>query len=337
MIRSFFLRSSALPVGLLALGVMMACGGSAPPPEAPEDPSLVDEGDASPSGAQASPKVAEGRQAIGAGDFARARGVLEQAVLEAPGDAQAHFYLAVALEGVQEPDKAAEEYRAAIAADRQLVDAYVNLSALLLDSGAAKESVAVADDGLAIASQHPDLLTNRALALEAEGRLEEALSAYGKAADVASGNHELRFAYADLLARTDKPAQAKAQLKQLIDSSSDARVLAAAGHLLATLGSYAECVSAYGKALETTSEPQLLVRRGLCRHELKDETGARADFEKALAADPKNAPAHYYLGRYYASVKKKQQACAHLQKAAELGEGAVVQSARGAANKLGCQ
>ncbi len=334
------LPSQKLRTLVIAMGVscsLTGCGGSTPPAQDQDDPSFdASEGDTG-SAEPSSPKVAEGKEAIGAGDFAKAREVLEQAVAATPSDAQAHFYLAVASEGLKDSSKAIESYRRALDADRQLVDAYVNLSALLLDSEDASGSATVASEGLKVAPQHPDLLTNRALALEAMGKRDDALLAYGKAVEAARDNHELRFAYADLLARSGKAAESKGQLKLVVDGASDVRVLAAAGHLLAKLGSYADCVAAYDKALKSEKNSQLLVRRGLCRHELKDDAGALADYKEALKSDPKDAAAHYYLGRHLAESDRKDEACEHLNKAVELGEAGVVSSSKAAVKKFGCK
>ena len=327
------LKSTSFVFAVIAsLAAFPSCGGASPPAAEPDEPSFDDGAETQ----QPSPKVQEAKDAIGRGEFAKAREILETAVAQSPADGQALFYLGVAYEGVEDPPKAIEAYKKAIASDQQLVDAYVNLSALLLDSENAVASADVAAQGLKIAPKHPDLLTNSALALEAANKTDEALSAYGRAVEASPENHELRFAYADLLARAKKPAQAKAQLKLVLDASSDVRVLAATGHLLATLESFADCVAAYDKALGVDKNPQLLVRRGLCRHELKDEAGAKKDFEAAIEKDPKDAPAHYYLGRHLA-VSDKKAACVHLEKAAQLGEGGVAKSAKAAMKRAACK
>ena len=327
-----FFPMNARMVVAAALSVA-ACGGSTPAANTTEDPSL---GDGAESVASESPEVQKAKDAIGAGDYAKAVQLLEPVVSRTPNDAQAQFYLGVGYEGTSARESAAAAYRRAIESNPSLVDAYVNLSALLLDGENPGESAKVASEGLKKQPDHPDLLTNSALALEQLQKYDESLAAYGRAVDASPSNHELRFAYADLLARSEKPAQARAQLKQVLDGASDARVLAAAGHLLATLGDFAECVAAFDKALAAEKNAQLHVRRGLCRHELKDDQGAQADFESAIAIDADNAPAHYYLGRHLAT-KDTKKACEHLRAAESAGEGGVAKSAKAALKKAGCK
>jgi tetratricopeptide (TPR) repeat protein len=61
------------------------------------------------------------------------------------------------------------------------------------------------------------------------------------------------------------------------------------------------------------------VRRGVCRHELNDEAGAKADYDAALKLDPNFAAAHYYVGKHYQAKGDKKAALAALEKAAQLG------------------
>jgi hypothetical protein len=53
---------------------------------------------------------------------------------------------------------------------------------------------------------------------------------------------------------------------------------------------------------------------------VKDDAGALADYNAALAVDASFAPAHYYLGMHLAK-KDKKKALEHLDKAASLAKG----------------
>jgi Tfp pilus assembly protein PilF len=314
-------RTSAF-VFVSALLLAAACTPSTPaqnpddnPPPLEGDGPKTGEGPAAPA---SSPKVKEGMDAIQAGDFAKAKEVLTAAEVEAPNDPQAAFYMGVALEGSGDAEGAAEKYERALKLDPKLAEASVNLSALLLDGGDAKRSLEVVDAGLKTAPKHPGLLMNRALALEASGDAAGALDAYGKAVAAQPDNLELRYAHAELLAGAGKKDEALAELRK-VAASDDVKLLAAAANVFGKLQAFGDCVSALDKAVRKKGAPELFTRRGVCRHEMKDDAGAKGDFEAALKLDPKFAPAHYYLGMHYKALGKAKEAKTELQKAVELG------------------
>lgn len=298
-----------------------ACTGGQPA-NSPDDPPPLEgdqpKSDSGPAAAASSAKVKEGMDAIQAGDFAKAKEILTAAEAEAPSDPQAAFYLGVALEGSGDAAGAATKYEKALSLDPKLTEASVNLSALLLDGGDGKRALEVVKAALANAPKHPGLLMNHALALEAAGDAAGALAAYGAAVKASPDNVELRYAHAELLAGAGKKDEALAELRKVV-TGADPKLLAAAANLFGKLKAFADCVSAIDKAVQKQSAPDLLTRRGVCRHEMKDEAGAKADYEAALKADAKFAPAHYYLGMHYKAAGKKKEAKAALQKAVELG------------------
>jgi Flp pilus assembly protein TadD len=324
-------------VSALALG-LSACSGSPGPKNPDHDPPLVEPGPDEVAAAS-SAKVQAGIDAIQAGDFETAKQVLGQAQAENPKDAQAAFYLGVALEQTKDVNGATEQYKQALALDPRLTEASQNLSAILLDSDDAKGALKVAEKGLAHSPKHPELLMNRALALEATGDKDAALAAYGAAAAAQPDNLELAYAYAELLAGAGRQEPALAQLKK-VTVSDDPQVLAAAANVFGQLRSFGECIAALDKAIGKLGKSKpaatLYVRRGVCRHEMKDESGAKSDYDAALGLDPDFAPAHYYLGMHQRAAGKKKEAIAAFQKAAKLaGDEGVGPSAKRALEELG--
>ena len=315
----------ALLLGSLASG----CGPSTPPPEEPPPPEFGDEDAAPAAGPVAkasSSAVQEGIDAIQAQDFEKAKEILSAAHDSDPKDPQAAFYLGVALENTQDAEGAIESYRQALANDPKLAEASVNLSAILLDKEDFAGALEVVEAALAGAPKNASLLVNRAIALSGSGKTEEALDAYQAAVQAAGDNFELRYEYAQALAENDKKAEAIEQLKQAIQSSDPATVGAAA-NLLGRLQAFAECIAGLDRALKAKKNPDLFVRRGACRHGMKDDAGALADYKAAVEADASFAPGHYYLGRHYLAGGKKKEAKQHLQKAAELGAGTPLEAA----------
>jgi Tfp pilus assembly protein PilF len=314
--------------------VCVACASAAPQPA---DPSLEETEPSASTPAASAPAsnadVEQGMSALEKQDFAGARVILEQARAKDPKDAQAAFYLGVALEGLDDKAGAEREYKAATELDPKLPDAAVNLSQLLLDKNDAAGALAVVDNALKRIPKHPDLLLNRAVALEASGKKELALAAYGDAAAARPNDHVLHAAYGGLLSEAGKHGEAVTELK-LAAKSDDPALLASVASMLGKETAYPDCISAMDKALGIKKLPALYVRRGICKDGAKDVPGAAADYEAALALDAKFAPAHHYYGLNLAA-KDKKKALEHLDQAAALaGEKSIGPDAKKKAAEL---
>jgi len=315
--RSF---SALFLFGALSLTVS-ACGGSAPPPEAPPPPLDNPPPSASaPSAGQSekasSAKVQQAIDAIKAQDFAKAKELLNAARSENAKDPQAAFYLGVADEGLNDASGATAAYKDALTLDPKLTEASVNLSALLLDGKDAQGALTVAENGLKTAPKQPDLLLNRALALEAVGKKDESLKAYGAAVAASPDNVDLRIAYAELLTAAKDDKTALEQLRA-VTSTEDPKQLEKLSQKFGKLHAFADCIAVLDKAIKAADSADLHVRRAVCRHEQKDDAGAQSDYEAALKLDDKFAPAHYYLAQHVCPMDKKK-AAEHFKKAAEL-------------------
>ena len=311
------LRTLGFAAILLGALSVSACAGSAPPPEAPPPP--LDSPPAAPADETAKPsskKVEQGIEAIKAQDFAKAKELLSAAHAESPKDPQAAFYLGVALEGLSDGTGATAAYKDALGLDPKLTEASVNLSALLLDEKDAPGALSVAEAGLKITPKQPDLLLNRALALEAAGKKDESLKAYGAAVAAAPDNIELRIAYAELLTTAKDDAAALEQLRA-VSSTEDPKLLEKLSQKFGRLHAFADCIAVLDKAIKSADSANLHVRRAVCRHDMKDDAGALTDYQAALKLDDKFAPAHYYLAKHVCP-KDKKQAAEHFKRAAEL-------------------
>lgn len=299
--------------------VLVACGGAPPPePASPADEEMEPASGKTPAAAPASnASVEQAMHALEGQDFAGAKKILEQARKDDPKDAQAAFYLGVADEGLGDKAGAKEAYKAAIGLDAKLPDPAVNLSQLLLDDNDAAGALGVVDGALKNLPKHPDLLLNRAVALEALGKKDDALAAYGTAAGARPKDMVVHAAYGQLLAEAGKQKEALAELK-LAAGSDDPALLASIALMQTKAGAFDDCIGTINHALEVKKKlPALLVRRGICEAGKKDEKAAQADYQAALAEEPNFAPAHHYLGLLLAA-KDKKAALEHFEKAATL-------------------
>ncbi|GEM_PF-656286 len=318
-------RTSGQWVSRLATAACLAglgaCGARQGGADQPAPPPPFDSGGSAAAVPATNQKVQAGIDAIQAGDFATAETVLMQASAEDPQDAQAPYYLGVALEGRGDTAGAKQAYQKAIALDPSLVEARINLSGLLIDAGDGAEGLTVVEEGLRIAPDHPALLMNHALALELVGDRKRVVAAYAKAVEKNPGDVRLRYAYAENLAREGKIAEAKTELGRVLESKPDPELTIAAAQLASKVGDHATCVQVFDGLIKGQATPDLYVRRGRCKAEGGDLKGAEADYRAALAQDKNFAGAHFYLGLLLQKQGKAAEAKQSLNRAVETGRG----------------
>ena len=226
--------------------------------------------------------------------------------------------MGVAQEKTLDVDAAIQSYQRALENDPKLTEVSVKLSLVLLDRGAFKRALEVAEAGLEVSQENQLLWANKEQAQAGIEMQAKMLAKYKAKVAASPDNHSLRYGYAQLLAGSHEQDAAVEQLRLAIQSP-DPGIAGAAADLLNQLGAFAECIAGLDTALKAKANPDLYVRRGICREGMKDDARALLDYQAALAADEKSAAGHYRLGLHYLTAGKKQEAKAHLTKAAELG------------------
>jgi tetratricopeptide (TPR) repeat protein len=326
--KGVFSRGRHVGALLCLQSAMLACAAT---PVA-EEPAVSLEEDPSPPGKHEG--FGAGVDAIAAGDFAAARTIFEAEVSRAPGNAQAHFYLGVALQNLGQGPESIQSYEKALAIDPKLIEGWVNLAAAQLDAGDAAAALAVVERGLAHHPKHPGLLYNRALASSRSGKKAEAVVAYREALAADPDNAEVKFGYAEALlaAGSTEPAVKVLEGLARVDNLD---VLASTARLLGGLRKFDTCVQALDKAIGMQKSSELYVARGLCEHGRKDDAAAYRDFERATQNDSAYAPGYYYAGMHLKLIGKKAEARSALTRAVEIaGDQGVGKAAKRALESL---
>jgi len=314
-----------------ALTSLPACGAAEPPREAPlvADPPLGAAGNGADEGAVQT-ELSRGIAYVKNEKFAEAKGHFEKAIAIKPTPA-AWTYLGIADEKTGDRPGAEKAYKTALSLDPGAVEAAQNLAALYLDDSATAGGAPVTprpDEAIAVLraaiAKAPEarLYQNLGYALGLKGDLEGAGKAY-EAALAKGEDAQVRFAYGALLLESKQAERAAEQLKRALDGTKDdAPLLVTLGRMLGSAKAYGDCVKALDRAIKIkATDPEWLVRRGTCKHQLEDEAGAQADYAQAIQVDAKFAAAHYYLGLSYLTQKNRLKASIELEKAAKLGEG----------------
>jgi Tfp pilus assembly protein PilF len=317
-------HARTLSLGTLVVG--LALSACAPPPAQAPEPLIADPPPGAAEGASAGEAASELSRGVAyakSEHYAEAKPHLEKALAAQPTSTEAAFYLGLSAEKTSDKASAEAYYKKALAIDPGFAEAAENLGALYLDEPPRPdEAIQVLSSTLAKAPGAVHLMVNLAYAYSLKGDFANASKQY-EAALAKGEDAGLRFRYGQLLVEAKQPEKAGEQLrKALAGTKDDAPTLATIGRLLAFSKSFGDCVKAFDRAIALKpGDPEWFVRRGTCRHELKDEPGAKADFEAAIKADPKFAAAHYYLGVSYLSEGRRQTAYDELEKAVKLGEG----------------
>jgi Tfp pilus assembly protein PilF len=308
----------------LAALLPLACAGSGPASTTPTSQSPQPSASApAPSAPKSSDDnlvrdaIKKGEAALKAGDFKEAQRLFVGILDRRPNHARAKAYLGVCLENLGDKDGAEKKYREALVAAPDLVDAALNLSALLIDSGRSDQAVAVLRAGLKAAPSDAQLHANLGHALSASDKAS-AMEEFRLSLKI-DDNPQTRLALAALLREANKKDEAIAEIKKALAAAGTNReILGSIGDAFARNGAYGECVAAFDKAIGAGPAAELYVQRGLCRHQLKDEKGAKEDYDRALKADPNYAPAWYVTGEYYQQADKKAEAIKAYEKCQQL-------------------
>jgi Tfp pilus assembly protein PilF len=309
----------------VSLLLSAGCGGPKTPEPSAPPPTAVAEQRSEPAG----PEVDRAVASIKAGDYRSAKAALDKALEKDPKNAIATYYLGVVLENTGDKAGAEKKYKDALALSPGLAEAAINLGAIYLDAGKWDDAIAVSHAGLAKRADDPALHANMALALQNKGDKVAALAEYERAVKVVGDNAQLRLAYGQLLLETGNKEKAATELRGAIAAAgSDRATLATLGRLLGQARAFADCVAALDKAIAAGDDTELRVRRGLCRHELKDEPGAKSDFEAAIKIDAKFAPAHYYLGESLLAAGNNAAAAKEFDAAAATGKPELAKKAK---------
>lgn len=311
----------ALILGALSCS-LIACGGAQPAaqqPEPSEAPVVAD-----PDDKLVADAIKRGEAAIKAGNYQEAKELFTGALDRRPRHPRATYYLALCEEKLGNRAAALSRYAEALRLDSSLSEAAINLAALLIEDGQFDQARQHLQTALKQSPSDAALRTNLGVALAAENDLEGAVAQYRLALKL-SQDPELRLQVAALLADAGKKAEAIDVFGKIAaETRSDATTIATAADYLGKLGAYQRCVQAFDRAITISASPELHVRRGVCRHHNNDDDGARADFESAIKADSKYAPAYYYLGEHLLMTGRKAEALKAFETCVSLAPDTVV-------------
>lgn len=319
-------RGAAWLVALATPLLVVGCGNPkpAPPPSLVADPPPTDDGRAPGAGQS---DVDRAIAYIEKEAWEKALPHLDTALEAQPGNAEIHYYRALAQSRLGSIPAARAGFEKALELDPGLTLARAHLAEIYLTSDpvASAEAVDVLGPAVKAEPQAPDLQQLLGFAYRMEGKYDQSAKHY-KASLSAKDDDQVRFDYADMLFEAKRFDESAAQMRKLLPKfAKDKKVLAQLAHRLAKAKAFDDCVDAFTKAIALDAkEPGFHLHRGLCQHSLKKEKLARADYQKAIDIDAEFQPAWYYMGMSWLEDQKRTQARQALDRAHKLDPGSKV-------------
>ena len=309
----------------LALAISCsACGGTQKPPpdnDLVADPPLGDEPGIEHGAAQTDYQRALAY--IDKEKWDEAKLLLTKVITASPENADAHAYLGFVLEKQNDPAGAEKSYLAALAVKPGLVMAALNLSGMYLTAKPARvdEALKHLEKAIAVVPDDIGLLANLGHARAAKGDVAGSAKAFQAA--IAKGDSlDLRLALANVYFDAKQFEQAVPHAKKVLEMAKDnPKIFANVGFMFEYGKAFTECVTAFDRALKLKKDdPDWLLRRGRCKHELGNDDAALEDYQASIRVKPDFAAGYLYMGLIQHSQQKFHSAEFSFQKAIEYGK-----------------
>ena len=228
------------------------------------------------------------------GQLERAVELLQRAVATAPGAAEAHNNLGMALHGLKRDDDAVACYRTALALKPRYAIAHNNLGIALAALGRLEDAIAEYRQALALEPRYPEALNNFGRALNSLKRYAEAAEPLRHAIRLKPDFAEAHLNLGNVLGTLGRRGDAIEEFHvaaSLQPNNTVVQIGVAAG--LLAMNRHEHAIAHYEKA--SALDPHLtaaLAGLGTALQELGRIDEARTQFEAAIAIEPRN-PQHY--------------------------------------------
>jgi len=182
-----------------------------------------------------------------------------------------------------------------------------------------EEAVAAFDEAIKRKPKFEQAWYARGLALQGQGKYRAAVASFDKATEINPRFYEAWRERGKALDWLQRYREALASLDKAINiNPKDSVLYMLRGVLLQELERYAEAVEAYSQAIDIKPHPFAYVGRGVARGNLGDDSGALADYNKAIEIKPDYAEAYNNRGVARRNLGDYSGALADYNKAIEI-------------------
>ncbi|MGK7900211.1 MAG: tetratricopeptide repeat-containing serine protease family protein [Hormoscilla sp.] len=182
-----------------------------------------------------------------------------------------------------------------------------------------EEAVAAFDEAIKLKPKFEQAWYGRGLALKAQGKYQAAVASFDKATEINPRLYEAWRERGEALASLQRYREALASLEKAINiNPKDSVLYMWRGEMLRNLERHAEAVEAYSQAIDIKPHPFAYNNRGNARSDLGDNSGAIADYNKAIEIQPDDASAYVNRGVVRSDLGDNEGAIADYNKAIEI-------------------
>ncbi len=233
---------------------------------------------------------------VHAGRFPEAIDSYRSALALDPSNREVQFYLALAYFKQGDATNACRRFEELLQADPKDIRVATLLGASYLQSDESGRALAVLEPLAGAAGDNPDFLWARGSALIANGRLREGVAAVERVAKQSNAAEAWMLAGQNLL-RINEFVRAKDDLENAARVNPDLPgVQLALGQAREKNADYTGAIQAFGKAVaQNPKDFAAWLGLGGDQYFERDLDGARTSLKRALAIDPRSAPALYAL------------------------------------------
>ena len=216
-------------------------------------------------------------------------------------------------------DAAIAKVRDALAADPEIVEAYLMLGNMQTKAKRDAEAVAAFQKALALDPDNQNAAFNLALAYKTAGRVDAAESGFERVLALSPRDAKARYQLADIWMSRGQFARAEDALRRAVaDNIERPAFQTKLGECYIEMKRYDAAERALADALkEKADEPMAHYDLGLIREARGDAAGAIAEYEAEIARSQGIYQAHFNLAKLLAARGRTSDAIAHFQRAVD--------------------
>ena len=236
-----------------------------------------------------------------------------------PGEADAHYNLAVAQKSLGLLDDAAASYRRALKIKPDYAEAHSNLGNVLKDLGRLDESVTCYRRALALKPDSADAHNNLGAVLKDLGQLDEAVACYRRAIKIKPDYADAHYNLGNALKDLGQLDEAAASYRRALEVKPDfADAYNNLGTALKDLGQPEAALASYRRLLELKPDfAEAHNNLGVALKDLGQLDAALASYRRAVELKPDYAEAHNNMGNVLKDLGRHEDALASYRKALE--------------------
>ena len=216
-------------------------------------------------------------------------------------------------------DEGIRKVREALAADPEIVEAYLMLGNMQTKAGRQAEAVGAYQKALAIDPDNQNAAFNLALAFKTAGRIDAAEAGFERVLALSPRDVKARYQLADIWMKRGAFARAEEMLQRAItDNVERPAFQTKLGECYIELKRYDAAEAALAAALkDKADEPMAHYDLGLIREARGEPAKAIAEYEAEIARNARTYQAHFNLAKLLAAAGRKADAAAHFERAVD--------------------